>query len=51
MGPFEYASLASRVVFGAGSIKCLPAELDRLGAAAIEKNAPAGALQDFLAGR
>lgn len=32
MAPFEYASLASRVVFGAGSIKRLPAELEKLGA-------------------
>jgi hypothetical protein len=32
MKPFVYTGLASRVVFGAGSIEQLPAELDRLGA-------------------
>ena len=32
MKPFTYVGLPSRVVFGAGSIAQLPAELDRLGA-------------------
>ncbi len=32
MRPFTYVGLASRVVFGAGSIAQLPAEVDRLGA-------------------
>lgn len=32
MESFEYASLASRVVFGQGSVARLPAELERLGA-------------------
>ena len=32
VNPFVYNGLPSRVIFGAGSVAQLPAELDRLGA-------------------
>jgi alcohol dehydrogenase class IV len=35
MSPFVYEALASRVVFGAGSLDKLPEELDKLGAARV----------------